>query len=236
MELLKRECRTGQAFADPCCPPPLGKARKGCYVLLLAGLLSVSLAALGQQSVNQPPISAPAAVAASTQPNLSVAAPVSATYVLGAEDTILVTVWQEPALSGPVAVRPDGMISLPLLGDIRAEGFTPMLLGNTITQRLKKFVTNPTVTVTVTAVNSRRIFVIGEVQHVGSLALSEDMTPLQAIASAGGLTPYANARHIYILRGLSGKQRKIPFNYKKAIKNGDLQGISLLPGDTIVVP
>lgn len=207
--------------------------------LRLIAVLSVSIAAFGQQGV-VPPTPEPApdsqTVATDHSPVSAAPANVSAAYILGADDVILVTVWKEPALSGPLSIRPDGMISLPLVGDVRAEGMTPMALGGTLTERLKKFISNPTVTVTVTGVNSKRIYLVGELQRVGPLPLSEGLTVVQAIASAGGLTPYANAKHIYILRGSSGRQRKIPFNYKKAIKDGDLQGVTLTPGDTIVVP
>jgi polysaccharide export outer membrane protein len=142
----------------------------------------------------------------------------------------------EPTLSGNFPVRPDGMISLGLGGDILAAGRTPMQLSSDITGRLKKFLTDPTVAVTVLAVNSKRVFLVGEVQKTGPIPLTSNMGPFQAIISAGGLTPYANKTHIYILRGEQGKQKKIPFDYKKAIKDGNLQGITLLPGDTIVVP
>jgi polysaccharide biosynthesis/export protein len=128
------------------------------------------------------------------------------------------------------------MISIALVGDIPAAGRTPMDLAKEITERLKKFITDPTVNVSVLAVNSKRVFMAGEIGHVGPLPLTAEMNPLQAILAAGGLSPYANKTHIYILRTVQGKQKKLPFNYKKAIKDGDMQGITLLPGDTIVVP
>ena len=160
---------------------------------------------------------------------------VASNYIIGAEDTLQITVWQEPNLSTPaLPVRPDGKISLPLLGDIAAAGFTPMQLAADIGNRLKQYVTDPVVDVSVLAVNSKRVYLIGEVMHVGPLAISPGMTVLQAIATAGGLTPYANKKHIYILRG--DRQQKIPFDYTLAVKKGDMQGVSLVPGDTIVVP
>ena len=161
---------------------------------------------------------------------------VSASYVIGAEDSLQVTVWKEANLSGPLTVRPDGRISLPLIGDVPAAGMTPMQLGEDLATRLKKYITDPLVTVTLTAVNSKHIFLLGEVQRVGPLAMTPNMSILQAISSSGGLTSYANSKKIYILRGKVGSQKKILFNYKKAIKTGDEQGIVLQPGDTIVVP
>jgi polysaccharide export outer membrane protein len=207
---------------------------------LFVGLLSTSIGVVAQQSVTKPVASAtqvpspaqttPAVVPPATPANVPV------TYVVGPDDSLQVVVWREPSLSGAFPVRPDGMISLALVGDIMAAGRTPMDLAKEITAKLKNFVNDPTVTVTVMAVNSKRIFMLGEVAHIGPIALTSDLTPLQAIATAGGLTPYANKSHIYILRGEPGKQMKIRFDYKKAIKDGNQQGVTLLPGDTIVVP
>jgi polysaccharide biosynthesis/export protein len=156
-------------------------------------------------------------------------------YVIGAEDSLQITVWKDATLSGSVPVRPDGMISMNLIGDLRAAGLTPMALAADISQRLKKYLQDPVVTVVVLGVNSQRIFAVGEVNKVGPLMLTPGMTPLLAIVSAGGLTPFASSKKIYILRNVGGKQEKIPFNYKQALK-GDNQGMMLIPGDTIVVP
>ena len=160
----------------------------------------------------------------------------STSYVIGAEDNLQVTVWKEPTLSGTFPVRPDGMISLVLAGDIPAAGLTPMQLGKDIEARLKKYIQEPSVSIVVTAVNSQRIFIIGEVGKVGPMMLAPGMTPLQAISAAGGLSTFANAKRIYILRGPQGKQTKIPFDYKKALKGDSTQLVTLQPGDTIVVP
>jgi polysaccharide export outer membrane protein len=164
------------------------------------------------------------------------AGPVDATrYIIGPQDSLQVTVWKEPTLSGTVPVRPDGMISLVLVGDLPAAGLTPMALSADITQRLKKYIQDPVVTIVVLGVESQRIFLVGEVAKVGPLMLTPGMTTLQAIVTAGGLTQFANSKRIYILRKVAGKEEKMPFNYKQALK-GDNQGVSLLPGDTIVVP
>ena len=159
----------------------------------------------------------------------------AARYVIGPEDSLQVTVWKEPTLSGTFPVRPDGMISLVLVGDLPAAGRTPMALSADVTQRLKKYIQDPVVTVVVLGVNSQRIFMVGEVGKVGPVMLTPGMTALQAIVTAGGLTQFANSKHIYILRTVGGKQQKIPFNYKQALKGND-QGVTLLPGDTIIVP
>ena len=160
----------------------------------------------------------------------------SSAYVIGPEDQLQVNVWGQPQLSGPVVVRPDGKISLVLIRDIQAAGFTPTALSNDITKRLSKFFTDdPSVEVTVLAVRSKNIYMVGEVMHVGPIAIAPGMSILQAIATAGGLTPYASPKKIYILRGDPAHQTQIHFNYNKA-KKGDMQGIQLMPGDTIVVP
>ncbi len=158
-------------------------------------------------------------------------------YIIGSEDSLQITVWREPTLSGAFPVRPDGMISMVLLGDLPASGLTPTQLSADISQRLRKFFQDPpSVTVQVMAVNSQRVYLMGEVGHVGPIALSAGMTPLQAIATAGGLSNFANSKHIYILRGTGASQQKIPFNYKQALKGTSQQQIVLRPGDTIVVP
>jgi polysaccharide export outer membrane protein len=157
-------------------------------------------------------------------------------YVIGPEDTLQVTVWKEPTLSGTFPVRPDGMISLVLVGDLPAAGRTPTQLGGDITTKLTKYLQDPSVTVVVLAANSQRIYLMGEVGHVGPVPLAAGMSPLQAIAAAGGLSPFANSKKIYILRGEASKQQKIPFNYKQALKGDNMQNLKLQPGDTIVVP
>jgi polysaccharide export outer membrane protein len=221
-------------------------------VFLLAG---ISMYGFSQDSQNKPnPQAGSPAPPSSTQavPNAASPAPAEVTsrpsnasspapidnahYIIGAEDTLQVTVWKEPTLSGTIPVRPDGMISLVLVGDLAAAGKTPMQLSDDITVKLKKYIQDPNVSVLVMGVNSQKIFLVGEVGHVGPIMMTAGMTPLQAIAAAGGLTPYANAKKIYILRGEAGKQQKIPFNYKQALKGEEAQSVALKPGDTIVVP
>jgi polysaccharide export outer membrane protein len=222
-----------------------------CFLLavMLAAIPAAGTAQAAQTNSQQVPVAAPvvtppvpqttappAAVTpkAAEHPNYS--GPLDASrYIIGPDDNLQVTVWKEPTLSGTIPVRPDGMISLVLVGDLPAAGLTPMALGADISQRLKKYIQDPVVTVVVLGVNSQRIFLVGEVMHVGPLMLTPGMTALQAIVSGGGLSPFASTKHIYILRNTAGKQEKLPFNYKQALK-GENQGVSLLPGDTIVVP
>lgn len=157
-------------------------------------------------------------------------------YVIGADDTLHISVWKEPDLSETLPVRPDGKISMPLLNDITAAGLTPLQLRDEITEKLKKYVSDPRVTIVVTGMNSRRIFVTGEVSHTGPMTLLPHMTMLQALSQAG-FTQFANLKGIYLLRNQNGKQVKLPFNYKDVVKgNHPEQNIELKPGDTIVVP
>ena len=180
----------------------------------------------------------PAGAQNAPKPNQPVlpASQVPATYVIGPNDVLLVSVWKEPDLTNTLPVRPDGMISLPLLSDVQAAGLTPTQLAASITEKLKQYVTEPHVTVVVTQINSQRIYVTGEVQHTGAMNLLPDMTVLQALASAG-FTQFAHTKGIYVLRTQHGEQRKIAVNYNKLVKGGNMdQNIILKPGDTIVVP
>jgi polysaccharide biosynthesis/export protein len=161
---------------------------------------------------------------------------VSPTYVIGADDTLHVSVWKEPELTNTLPVRADGMISMPLLNDVQAAGLTPMQLAASITEKLKKYVADPHVTVVVTGINSQRIYITGEVSRSGAMSLTPQMTVLQALASVG-FSQFANVKSIYVLRNENGQQKKYPVNYKRLIK-GEVQeqNILLKPGDTIVVP
>lgn len=161
---------------------------------------------------------------------------VGPSYIIGADDTLFISVWKEPDLTNSLPVRADGMISMPLLNDVQAAGLTPMQLAASITEKLKKYVADPRVTVVVTQMNSQKIYLTGEVTHGGVMALSPGMTVLQALAS-GGFTQFANTAKIYVLRHENGTEKKYPVNYKKLLKGeATAQNILLKPGDTIVVP
>ena len=160
----------------------------------------------------------------------------NASYVIGPDDMLHVSVWKEPDLTNTMPVRADGMISLPLINDVQAAGLTPMQLAASISDKLKKYITDPHVTVEVTQMNSQRVYITGEVQHPGAMNLTPNMTVLQALASAG-FTQFANTKGIYVLRTDAGKQQKIPVNYKKLVKGENMeQNLALKPGDTIVIP
>ena len=156
-------------------------------------------------------------------------------YVIGPDDVLHVSVWKEPDFTASLPVRPDGKISLPLLDDVQASGLTPQQLANSITEKLKKYIADPRVTVVVSQINSKRIYLVGEVAHTGAMPLMANMTVLQAISSAG-LTQFANTKRIYLLRNENGKQQKLPVNYRKIVKGAVNENYVLKPGDTIVVP
>lgn len=159
----------------------------------------------------------------------------SQTYVIGPDDTLYVSVWKEPDLTETLPVRADGKISMPLLNDVQAAGLTPMQLGAALTDKLKKYVSDPHVTIVVTQMNSQRVYVTGEVLHPGAMNLTPNMTILQALSSAG-FTQFANTKGIYVLRNQNGAETKLAVNYKRLIKGEGGQNIALKPGDTIVVP
>jgi polysaccharide biosynthesis/export protein len=212
---------------------------KRVQLLGLLLLLCVPAAAAGQSSTSgkqagtgQKPDAAASDAAAQVK-----AANEDPTYIIGPEDVLNINVWKETDISRTVPVRPDGKISLPLLNDVQAAGLTPQQLAASIREGLKKFIADPEVTVIVTAVNSRRVYIIGEVTHPGVIPLLSGMTVLQALASAGSFTQFANIKGIYVLRNENGKQVKHPFNYKAVVKGQNAeQNMELKPGDTIVVP
>jgi polysaccharide export outer membrane protein len=219
--------------------------------LLIAAVLSTTLICEAQDqqpaapaAAAPPAASAPSAIGtpspATTTSPTATAAPLAAgkladTYVIGPSDQIAVNVWKEGAVSGSFLVRPDGVITMPLLGEVMAAGFTPVELGAQITAKLRKFLQDPLVEVTVIAIHSKNIYMMGESSRKGPMELSPGMTLLQAIGAAG-LTEDANTKKMYILRDENGKRIRIPLHYKEALKGNMQYDIPLKAGDTIVVP
>lgn len=170
-----------------------------------------------------------------------VAAPTGVTppagYVIGPEDVLAIVFWREKDMSNEVAVRPDGMISLPLINDVKAAGLTPEQLRDQLTKEAEKYIEVPTVSVVVKAINSRKVFITGMVAKQGPYPLTAPTTVLQMISIAGGLHEFADEKNIRILRVENGKQVTYKFNYKDVSKGKKLeQNILLKPGDTIIVP
>ncbi|WP_242482265.1 polysaccharide biosynthesis/export family protein [Thiocystis violacea] len=159
-------------------------------------------------------------------------------YRLKSGDIVAVSVWQEPGLEQLVLVRPDGGISFPLAGDLTAAGLTVGELSAELKQKLKKYISDPVVTVTLQEIPGNRIYIIGRVNKPGDFPLvTRDISVMQALAMAGGLTPFADERKIKVLRKINGKEQSISFDYKQVRKGQNLdQNITLQAGDVIVVP
>jgi polysaccharide export outer membrane protein len=163
---------------------------------------------------------------------------VSGDYEIGPGDVVQISVWKEPDASiGNTVVRTDGKISLPLLKDFDIAGLTTTEAAKRITDQLSKFITAPDVTVIVSAINSKKVFVNGAVKKEGPIPFTYRMTVLQALSEAGGLTDYAKRKKIYVLHSENGREFKFDFDYDAVLKGQKLeQNIQLVPGDTIVVP
>ncbi len=157
-------------------------------------------------------------------------------YTLQSGDKLRVEVYKDAQLSQSVQVRPDGKITLPLIGDLSAQGLTPLALRDRITTALRDYMTNPVVTVIVVEGTVPTAYVVGEVNHPGAVTLQSKMTVLQALAMAGGLKDFANSKNIRILRGSNAGTQTILFNYKDAIRGSQAASMFLQPGDTVVVP
>jgi polysaccharide export outer membrane protein len=209
--------------------------RPAAFTLLALLLAAASLQA---QDAKKPEAQESTANQAAPKSGLGAVPANDTAYKIGPQDIVRIDVWKEPEVSrGGLPVRPDGKISLPLLNDVQAAGLSPLELSNVISEGLKKFMNNPQVTVTVVDINSRRVFVTGEVSRPGAFPLLPNMTVLQALTTAGAFTQFARTKGIYVLRNEGGKQVKYPFNYKDVIKgNHPEQNIELRSGDIIVVP
>jgi len=202
--------------------------------LAIVALSLASSLGFGQKSAasNPPPAAAADVTSAATASDNS-----NVGYLIGASDVLTVTVWKEPTLSGSILVRPDGMISLALLGDVQASGLTPLQLSDQIAAKLKKYIQDPKVSVVVAQIHSKLVFLLGEVGKKGPVEMTPGMTLLEAISAAGGLTDFANTKKMYVLRNEKvGSQIRIPVNYKEALKGNATFNIVLKSGDTIVVP
>lgn len=165
-------------------------------------------------------------------------ASLSDTYVIGAGDVLQISVWKEPDVSVLAAmVRPDGKIAMPLLKDVSVSGLTPGQVESMISAGLSKFINAPDVTIVVTAINSKKVYVMGGVRKEGPIQYTYQMTVMQALSEAGGLSDYAKRKKIYVLRTENGQDHRYPFNYDDVIKGAKVeQNIALRPGDTLVVP
>jgi polysaccharide export outer membrane protein len=167
----------------------------------------------------------------------AVPAPPPGDYTIGPDDVLTIVFWKEKDMSSDVAVRPDGRISLPLLNDVDAAGLTPEQLRVKLAAAADKFLEEPTVTVVVKQINSRKVFITGQVPKPGPYPLTGPTNVVQLIAMAGGVLEYADSENIVIMRTVNGRPMSYEFNYKDVAKRKNLgQNIELKPGDTIIVP
>jgi polysaccharide biosynthesis/export protein len=203
-------------------------------LLSMLAALSMVTGLSAQRGVTPPaPAGAPAVGVAAAAP----AAATPSDYVIGPGDMLSIVFWREPDLSAKVVVRPDGRISIALLNDVVATGLTPEQLGLKLADGAKRFVQDPTVTVVVEQINSRRVFITGQVSKPGPYPLMSSMNVLQLISIAGGLLEYADDKGIIVMRNENGKPTIYKFNYKDVIRGKNLkQNIDLKPGDTVSVP
>jgi polysaccharide export outer membrane protein len=197
--------------------------------------------ASGQTSAQAPSNTVPAAPAApsASAPAAAVAgaATLASDYVIGPDDVLTVVFWRDKDLTGDVVVRPDGKISLPLLNDVVAAGLTTDQLRQTLLESAGRYITDPNVTVVVKQINSRRVFITGQVAKPGPYQLTAPTTVVQLIALAGGLTEYADSKNITVLRPAQPRERSFRVNYRDVAKRKNLrQNIELMPGDTVIVP
>jgi polysaccharide export outer membrane protein len=205
--------------------------------LLLRGLAVATLITSGSPAVFGQSQKPPQADQVQPAPPAAAAVVVSPDFVVGPEDVLGILFWREPDFSGDVAVRPDGRITLPLIGDIAAAGVTPAALREQIQTAAAKYLTDPNVTVVVRQINSRKVFITGQIAQPGSYPLTGPRTVMQLISLAGGVTQYAKTEEISILRQEQGRTRALTFNYKDVSLGKNVQqNVQLQPGDTIVVP
>lgn len=180
---------------------------------------------------------APAAQARTTGNTTAADPGVPPDYVIGADDVLTIVFWREKDMSGDVIVRPDGRITLPLINEIVAAGLTPEELRLEVTTAADKLMEDPTVSVVVKEIRSRKVFITGQVSKPGPYPLTGPTTVMQLIATAGGVLEYADEKNISIMRTENGRAVSLRFNYNDVKRRRNLgQNIALKPGDTIVVP
>ena len=218
--------------------------------LLLVAVVGVGLAAFADRAVAQTTPSTGGSSKATEDAKDKKQAPVDAkpvmpeigpvvdsdAYRIGLADQLMISVWKEPELSMTVVVRPDGVITLPLINDLHVVGLKPVELQQILIDKFKPFLTEPQVTVIVQGIRSRKVYLVGNVGKQGAVPLDGGETILQLLAASGGVGQFAKADSIYILRTENNKQIRIPFQYKKALKGKVKEDILLQPGDVIVVP
>ncbi len=207
-----------------------------CFCAICSALLLPAAVTAQQHPASSQPAASSSTVAAREE-SATVAPALPSGYVIGASDVLSVVFWRDKDMSADVTVRPDGNISLPLLNDVAAAGYTPDQLREKLVEAASKYIEDPNATVVVKEIHSRNVYVTGNVAKPATYALMGDMTVLQLIALAGGLQEYADAKNIVVIRNENGRPKYHQFNYKDVVKQKHVeQNIMLKPGDTVVVP
>jgi len=207
-------------------------------LMLVGGLWLASLTADPALGQTAPAVPGGPAAAGRSDPSAPLKTDSSAavdpkTYVIGAQDVLSIKVWREQDFSGLYTVRPDGKITLPLIGDVQASGLTPERLGEQLKQGLTNYINSPDVSVSLQAVNSKKFYITGEVNRPGEYTLAVPTKVFDALSNSGGFRDFANKKKIIIIRGAD----RLKFNYQDILKGKNLeQNIFLENGDTVVVP
>ncbi len=200
--------------------------------LLVAVLLAAPIASFAQETTSAKANSGPGGA---TSTGLNVAGAGGSSYRIGVGDVLHISVFEEPQFTEAAVVRPDGMISIPLVSEVSVAGMTPESAETMLTSRLEKFVHKPRVTVVVQEIHSRMVYITGEVQRPGAYPLVDNMNVVQLVSRSGGLTDFAKSKQVYVLRAGSGTRVKV--DYRKLLKGqSPEQNLELVPGDTVVVP
>ncbi len=211
------------------------------FSLVAGGLITLPASGKAQEKKKFEPVQHVRPIQADPVAATEAAPPVrpqtSSTYQIGTGDVLEVNVWREPEISQKLVVRPDGMISLPLIGDVTANGETSEGLAQDITAKLKSYLTSPQVTIIVVEVRSKWYMIVGEVEKPGSYPLSRPITVMEALSQVGGFREFAKTGKIYVLREVNGKTVRLAFHYNRVVKGKDSrENIEVHNGDTIVVP
>jgi len=221
--------------------------RNRFFVVVLAGMAALAIPAARAQDKSETAANRLAGVGghsggdvanAAATPRRDQAPPDPAEYRIGPGDVLGIEVWKEPDASiASAPVRPDGKLSLPMVGEVEATGLTPTGLEVLLTTRYREYIRDTHVTVVVKEINSKKVYLVGEVKKEGPVRIQAPITVLQALAEAGGVTDYAKRRKIYVLRSVDGRQVKLPFDYDAVLRGENTeQNVTLLTGDTVVVP
>lgn len=211
------------------------KPHVSAFTLAVVPIVFVALSAMAQQAppaAPKPQAPTPTNAPASASPESTAAAVDPNKYLIGPEDLLFVRTWREPDWTLPAPVRPDGKITIPLVGEIQAGGLTPLQLAKTLTEAIGKYVNSPDVNVFVTDVRSKKYYIDGEVNRPGVFPLVTTVTVLEALSSCGGFKEFASKKNIIILRG----SKTFKFNYNEVIKGKNMdQNIPVENGDHIIV-